>query len=309
MASALSLEWRTACVDDPDGLRSMLTSVSVLMNTAGPFTTTAMPLIDACIDSGAHYLDITGEAGVIEETTRAHDAAVRRGVMLMPAVGFEVVASDCLAAHVARRLPAAMVLRLGFHKSQPSSRGSLRTCIDTNGQGVLVRRHRKLVRVPPGSLVHYFDFGQGPQMSLAVSLGDVSSAYFSTGIPDVEAYLCATLPIWCAITANQYWGWLLSTPSFRALLKTQLELLTADPTAHERNTGWGALVAEATDANGRCVRSRLRTGDVYWYTAQSAVAVAEKCLSGEFRPGFQTPSQVYRADFALSFESTSREDL
>jgi short subunit dehydrogenase-like uncharacterized protein len=93
------------------------------------------------------------------------------------------------------------------------------------------------------------------------------------------------------------------------VLKTQLELLTADPTPQERNAGWGALVAEAKDATGRCVRSRLRTGDVYWYTAQSAVAVAEKCLAGEFRSGFQTPSQVYGADFALSFESTSREDL
>jgi short subunit dehydrogenase-like uncharacterized protein len=89
----------------------MTASATVLMNAAGPFATTSAPLIDACIATGTHYLDITGEAGSIEATVQWHDAAVRRGVMLMPGVGFEVVASDCLAAHVARRLPCATSLK------------------------------------------------------------------------------------------------------------------------------------------------------------------------------------------------------
>ncbi|HTA43919.1 MAG TPA: saccharopine dehydrogenase NADP-binding domain-containing protein, partial [Bryobacteraceae bacterium] len=125
MATEYGLEWRTAEVDDPVSLRAMTGRAAVLINAAGPFTATAAPLIEACIETGTHYLDITGEAGTIEATSEWNDAALREGIMLMPAAGFEVVASDCLAAHVARRLPGATALKIGFDKSQATSRGSL----------------------------------------------------------------------------------------------------------------------------------------------------------------------------------------
>ena len=229
MAEAYGLEWRAARVDDPASLRSMMTSATVLLNAAGPFATTSAPLIDACIATGIHYLDITGEADVIEATQNWHDPAARRGVMLMPGVGYEVVASDCLAAHVAGRLSGATMLRLGWDKSETTSRGSLKTVLELLGQGILVRREGKLVSVAPGSLEFDFDFGHGPQNSVAVSLGDVSSAFFSTGIPNIETYMRATLPVWGAITLSQYWGWLLSVPPWQAVLRAQTDLLPPGP--------------------------------------------------------------------------------
>jgi len=56
---------------------------------------------------------VTGEIPVIEDLARRSAAARRRGIMIMPAVGFDVVPSDCLAAHVAQRLPGATHLMLG----------------------------------------------------------------------------------------------------------------------------------------------------------------------------------------------------
>jgi short subunit dehydrogenase-like uncharacterized protein len=309
MAAEFGLEWRAARLDDLDDLRSLTASAGVLLNAAGPFATTSGPLIAACITMQTHYLDITGELGVIEAAMGWHGVAIRRGVMLMPAVGFEVVASDCLAAHVCRRLPRAAALKLGFGPSQSVSRGSLKTAVELSAQGVMVRRQAKLVRVAPGSLAHHFDYGHGPQLSLAVSSGDLASAYFSTGIPDIETYISATLPVYCAITANQYWGWLLSMPAWQTLLKAQTDWLVPNPSPNMRNAGWNTLVAEATDAGGRCVRSRLRTGDAYSFTAMSAVGIAVKCLAGEWKPGFQTPSRMYGADFALSFDAVSREEI
>src|SRR6478736_2714784 len=158
MAEAYGLEWRAAGVDDPASLRSMLTSATLLLNAAGPFATTSAPLIDACIATGIDYLDITGEAGVIEATHGWHEAAARRGVMLMPGVGYEVVASDCLAAHVAGRLAGATRLRLGWDKSETTSRGSLKTVLELLGEGILVRRDGTLVSLAPGSLEFEFDF-------------------------------------------------------------------------------------------------------------------------------------------------------
>ena len=309
MASAYGLEWKLARVNDPASLLRLTAGAKVLVNAAGPFAATAGPLTEACIATGTHYLDITGDSATIEPMAQWHNRAVLNNVMVMPAAGFDVVASDCLLAHVAGRLPGATSLKLGFDKSEPTSTGSLKTILEMSGQGVRVRRHGRLISVAPGSLTHDFDYGRGPQLSFAVNLGDTSSAFFSTGIGNIETYMRASLQVWSAITANQYWGWLLAAPPWQAALKAQMEWFARDPSTHERSAAWGILVGEARDANGRCARSRLHTGDVYWFTALSAVAVAEKCIAGEWKPGFQTPSGVYGPDFALSLDGASRVDL
>lgn len=309
MAKEHGLDWFTARVTEPAEVRLLASASGVLLNTAGPFGATAEPLIKACLESGTHYLDITGEATTIEPTLQWDEEAVRRGVMLMPAVGFDVVASDCLAAHVARRLPAATLLRIGFDKSDGSSFGSLKTTLEMSGQGVLVRRGGQFERIPPGELTHDFDYGHGPQLSLAVNLGDVASAYHSTGIPNVEAYMRASLPVWSAMTANQYWGWLLSTGPMQKMMEQQVRWMVRDGSEATLRSGWGVLVAEASDAAGRTVRARTTTVDVYQFTGYSAAGVVERVLAGDFRPGFQTPSRAYGPDFALTFEGTRREDL
>ena len=67
--------------------------------------------------------------------------ARRRGVMLMPGAGFDVVPSDCLALHMARRVRGARRLMLGISGLEVISRGSFRTLADGAGQSI---------RDPPG---------------------------------------------------------------------------------------------------------------------------------------------------------------
>ena len=237
LASMYGLEWKTARVDEPARLRAVTASAGVLVNAAGPFAATCDQVIGACLETGTHYMDITGDSGTIEPAAAWHDRAVCGGVMVMPAAGFDVVASDCLLAHVARRLPGATWLRLGFDKSEPTSIGSLKTIMEMGGQGVRVRHGGKLLSVPPGSLTYDFDYGRGPQVSLAVNLGDTSSAFFSTGISNIETYMRASLPVWSATAANQYWGWLLGSPPWQAAMKTSDAVFRPRP--HSRRAGRG----------------------------------------------------------------------
>ena len=309
MAAGDGLEWKIAEVSDPVSLKRLTAGAKVLINAAGPFGATAGPLIEACIATGTHYLDITGDSATIEPIAQWHDKAVRGKVMLMPAAGFDVVASDCLLAHVARRLPGAVSLKLGFDKSEPTSTGSLKTILEMSGQGVKVRRNGRLINVAPGTLVHDFDYGRGPQASFGVNLGDTSSAFFSTGVGDIETYMRASVQVWSAITANQYWGRLLATPLWQAAMKAQMKMFSRDPSPRQASSAWGILVGEARDAKGECVRSRLYTGDVYWFTALSAVAVAEKCFAGDWKAGFQTPSRVYGPEFVLTMDGARRIDF
>ena len=310
LARPLNLESRAVGLDDRQALVRALDGIGVVLNAAGPFAGTSGALADACLAAGVHYLDVTGEIPVFA-ALHARDAEARaRGVLLMPGVGFIVAPSDCLAAHVAGRLPSARRLRLGISGSRLVSRGSARTLASLVSEGVQVRRDGRLALLPGGGLERAFDFGRGPRPCLAVSWADVYTAALTTGIPDVEVYLEVEAWERAAFLGSRMFAPWYRAPLGRALLEAQVRLLPEGPTAAERARSRRVLVAEAEDGRGRRVRSRLHTPEAYTFTATTAVEAAVRALRGEARAaaGFQTPAQAYGADFVLGFPGVVRED-
>jgi short subunit dehydrogenase-like uncharacterized protein len=114
VAARLGTEARVASVDDAAALAEMLHDVACVISSAGPFATTARQMFEACCVTGAHYLDVTGEIDVFA-LAESFDARARRaGVMLLPGIGFDVVPSDCLAAHVAAKVGTPRAVRIGL---------------------------------------------------------------------------------------------------------------------------------------------------------------------------------------------------
>jgi short subunit dehydrogenase-like uncharacterized protein len=290
-------------------MQSALRGVAVVINAAGPFHETTAPLVEACLENGVHYLDVSGEADTLDFVTGKHAEARAAGVMLMPGVGFDVVPSDCLARHVVDGLSHPRRLSIGITGLRSASRGSARTSIDQIGKKVLVRRGGRLCTVAPASLERRFDYGQGPSASLAVSWADVVSAYYSTGVPDIDVYFEATPAVRAALVTSRHLGWWMGSPPVQRYLKTWTRFLPEGPGEDERRTATAVIVAEAEDDDGRRVTARLRTPEVYTFTAMTTVAVAGRVLAGDWQPGYETPSRIYGADFVLSFPGVSREDL
>jgi len=309
MAEALGLGYRAASLHEPERLEASLRDVRAVLHAAGPFAHTAAAMVGACLRTGTHYLDISGEVAVFEALARRDAEARRRRIMIMPGVGFDVVPSDCLAAHVARRLPRATHLALGVSGLVFTTRGSAKTIVEEAGRGVMVRRDGAIVAVPCGVLERRFDFGDGPRASLAMSWGDVAAAYYTTGIPNVGVYFEATPTLRSMLTASRYGGPLLRTALSQALLKAYADFLPSGPTAAQRAAARTVIVAEAEDGRGHRVCSRLRAPEAYAFTGASGAAVARCVLNGDFEVGFQTPARVYGADFILSFAGVAREDL
>jgi short subunit dehydrogenase-like uncharacterized protein len=309
VAAPHGLAYRVASLDDPGALVAGLDGIGAVLHAAGPFSATARPMVDACLHAGVHYLDVTGEVLVLEEIAARHAAAAARGVMLLPAVGFDVVPSDCLAAHVARRLPHARRLALGIAGLTLATRGSARTFVELPASTPRVRRDGVLVSVTPGTLERPFDYGAGPRPSMCVSWGDLTTAYFTTGIPDVEVYFEATPVLRAAMTSARMYGWLLATPPWQAILKASTALLPDGPSEAERATTSMVIVAEAEDCHGGRTAARLRTPQAYTFTAVSAATVARRVLAGDVEPGFQTPGRHFGPDFVLGLPGVTREDL
>ena len=72
-------------------LLAMLEGVTVVLHCAGPFFRTSAVMVQACLDAGAHYLDITGEIAVFEACRHRHAAAQQRNIVILPGVGFDAV--------------------------------------------------------------------------------------------------------------------------------------------------------------------------------------------------------------------------
>jgi short subunit dehydrogenase-like uncharacterized protein len=265
-------------------------------------------VVDACLRSGIHYLDISGEVEVIEALARRDAEARQRGVAIMPGIGFDVVAGDCLAAHVVGRLPGAEHLALGVSGLRFMTRGTARSVVEAADYGV-VRRGGRVTRVPLGSLRHEFDFGAGPRRCLNISWGDVAAAWYTTGIPNIEVYGESTPLLEGFLASSRSFGWLLGSPPLQAWLKAGVDLLPEGPTAEERAATQAVLVAEVRDRSGRRAAARLTTPEVYSFTGTIAAAIARRVLAGDLEVGFQTPGRVYGADLVLAFDGVSREDL
>lgn len=309
LARELGLEFRVAPLDDPVRLDDALRGVGTVLHAAGPFSRTARPMAEACLRARTHYLDVAGEAPPIESLA-PHDAeARRRGIMIMPAVGFDVVPSDCLAAHVARRLPGASRLEIGIAAMGFLTPGSAKAFLEYAGEPIRVRRGGVLVGVAPGSLERPFDFGEGPRPSSAVSWGDTATAWYTTGIPDVTTYFEVTPRLRAGLAACLTWGRVLGSGPVQALMQAFADMLPEGPTPEQRRSRRMVIVAEAEDPAGRRVASRLFTPESYTFTAMTAPRIAERVVRGDLEPGFQTPARVYGADFVLSFEGVRREDL
>jgi short subunit dehydrogenase-like uncharacterized protein len=104
-----------------------------------------------------------------------------------------VVPTDCLALHLNQRLPSATRLRLAFQSIGPAGLppGTQRTAIELLQYGDRVRRNGRLTTPKAAGRTISVDFGGGPVEAQLVPWGDAFTAYYSTGIPNIEDYVAA----------------------------------------------------------------------------------------------------------------------
>jgi short subunit dehydrogenase-like uncharacterized protein len=306
LARAGDLEFRTALLDDRAATARLLDGMDVLLNVAGPFRSTALPLARACVDQGTHYLDLSGEVAAAESIAALDGAARARGVMLMPAIGFDAVPSDCMAVWAVNALPTASELHIGIRGLDAISRGSAASLFEGSDGFILVRRAGKLTRARPGELTRDFDFGGGLTRATALPWVDLVTAHHSTRIPNITVYYEATRLVEIGLVLAEIGRPFLSLPGAKAWWNAGTRLLRPGPDAAYRARQRAQVVVEARDSAGRSAAVRLDTPEVYAFSATSAVAIADRVLHGSFSPGFQTAGSVYGSQFVLSLPSVER---
>ncbi len=217
LAAELGLPSRTFRLDDPPATRRALDGIAVVANCAGPFAATFAPMQDACLAARTHYVDITGEIDVFLAAEAQRDAAFAAGIVVCPGVGFDVIPTDCIAACLVEALPDATHLALGFKGLRAMSPGTARTSIEGVRHGSRLRRNGAIVAEPLGRRTRTIDFGTGPRLAMTIGWGDVATAYFTTGIANIEVYVPASPRTIARLRRLAWIRPLLSTRPLRAI--------------------------------------------------------------------------------------------
>jgi short subunit dehydrogenase-like uncharacterized protein len=276
-------EHRVFTLDHGAAIDAALQDVAVLLNCAGPFQRTADPLMRGAIRTGAHYLDIAAELDSYR-LAEAYDAqAQAAGVMLLPGSGGSVAMLGSLAGRAAKRVGRPHTIRVALHVAGAMSRGSAISAAENLTAECLERVEGVLRSREPGN-TRDFDFGAGPVPCFPVTLPDLMTLWRALQVPNIGTFVHV---------------------SGSAFPTGDLHTLPDGPSAAEREANRYQAAVEVTGAGGEAVRAILDTVNGYSFTPLAAAEAARRVLTGEARPGFQTPMGLFGNGFAETIADTS----
>lgn len=308
LATDLGLDHRVFSLARQPVVEREVKRADVVLNCAGPFSGTVQPVLSACIDSGTDYLDVAGSVDVLEWVAEQDGKAESQGVTALPGAGFGVVATDCLAAALHDELLGGTHLTIALDGLGPFSPGTVASVIEGLKRHGIVRQQGRLRRVPTAWKTREFDFAAGPKAAVTIPWGELSTGYYTTGIPNIETY--ATVPPYApaVIERTRPIGPVLGTKPVQAVLKQLAKTVVSGPSAAERARSESHVYGRVVDDGGERITGQIRTPDTYDVTAMTAVEAARRTLDGEVEDGFQTPVSAFGPEFIFEFDGVVREN-
>ena len=291
-----------ASLDDPASLRSLLEDCSAVIDCAGPFTTYGEPVLRAAIETGTHYLDTTGEQAYMDKVFRGFGAeAERRGVAAIPAMGFDYVPGDMIAALAAEGMGKLETITLHYAwVGFTPTRGTARSALEV-AKGGDVEYTGGAWRPASSSLgAGSFDFGEpigrkrmirypcGEQITVPrhVETHNVRTSFTAESLAP-NSRLAGAVPYFL-----RPFGLAMRTPLRRAL-GAAISRLPEGPSIEERKGVRFKIVCEARSPRG-ARRGWVSGRDVYGLTAAAIARGATLAASRGFgHRGALAPSQAF----------------
>lgn len=305
LAGKLNLSYKIIDINNSSQLQHSLQQVKVVINAAGPFVHTARQMIEACLQTGTHYTDINGDISVFEQIKKMDAAAKEKNIMLLPGAGFDVVPTDCMALHLKNILPDATHLKLAFASIGGGvSHGTAMTIINKLGLGGAVRENGQIIKKPLGEKGMWVDFGDKKLFVISIPWGDVSTAFFTTGIPNIEAYTGVKPSAYKLLKLQGLFNWLLRTEWVKNIIRKKIKQRPAGPDDEMRSKAKSFVWGQVVNSKGEIITSHFSCADGYTLTAHASLIIVKKILQGNFKPGYQTPASCYGEELVKEIPGT-----
>jgi short subunit dehydrogenase-like uncharacterized protein len=292
-----------------DNLVKVLKHFEIVLHIAGPYTFTGEPMLDAVVEAGTHYVDLTGENHVIQQQLDRHEEFKAANIMVMPSVGYDVVPTDCLNVYVANQIDnptnLTVVINGNYTAAEGASvsRGTMKSGLEVMGRPLLMRQKGEMVEVSALKVIHRVEGGQ-EQTLVQIPWADMMTSYVSTGVPTIEVFQLqqGELPGWLPRMAQSDFG--------RRILGWLIDKFAPEgPPPGALETRQTRIVSTATNDAGESASAAMITPESYLFTFHSTLIVAKRVIDGHWESGFQTVGKVYGPDLALEVPGVSRMDL
>lgn len=297
LAGELGLPHRVFDLTDPARVACGLDGVDVVLHCAGPFSATSAPMLAACLRTGTHYLDISGELDVFEHARGQHDEAARQGIVLCPGVGFDVIPTDCVAARLHEALPDATRLLLGFDVPFRLSPGTFKTIVEGLSSGGRARVDGGIIPVPQAWRTRRVDFGgEREKLAMTFPAADIASAFHTTSIPNIEVYVRIQPAQLLFVRLGNVFRPLLSRPVAQRALKWLVAKTVRGPARAVRDATPVRVWGEVTNDAGERRTARVDTANIYSITVDGALVAVETLRGDPPAGGYYSPARLLGAD-------------
>lgn len=283
IAEAIGSEYRIFEIKNTADILPFLSDVFLVVNFANIQFSLNKALIEACIQSGTHYIDLGSEYYDISEVHKYHEASIASGSMLMPGYGFNLVPTD-IAADIAHQfLPDANELIFGFAAIGESSRGTVKSVLRDATRKGFFRKDGKLQAIAPA--VEEIQFAaDGRQYTLVNNplMGEVITAWEGTKIPSIKTY--SYFPWILVQFMKGRLNWLR-----KFLLKYAGLFFPAGPTEKQLRSGYSYSWVEAKNADKK-VLITIKGPEAYLFTVQIIQQLIRQLVKGKVSSGFIRPA-------------------
>ncbi len=301
LANEFGLPYRIFELSNKVDVARNLNGISVVLHCAGPFSKTSAPMLNACLDINAHYLDITGEIDVFQACHSVDVRAKHQGVVVLPGSGFDVVPTDCVAAMLKKKLPDATSLVLAFEAGGGPSPGTAKTSVEGLGGGGRARINGELRSVPLAWKNREFVRDGKPRSAMTIPWGDLYTAFVSTGIPNIETYMVVSPKTIKNAQRMRRLQPILKWRVVQNFMKRKIEKTNRGPSEQRRRDNGCYVWGEMKNAAGNLAKLSIVGPNGYDLTVTASLGIAERLLNPGGHPagGYFTPSQFMGADYVL----------
>lgn len=307
LAEELNLDYIILDLENEDTLVNAIRDFDLVFHSAGPYKHTSAPMVKACLKTNTSYIDITGEIPVFEENFKFDNQAKDKGIVIISGVGFDVVPTDCLSKYVSDKITNPTSLDLGIVAMSNPSPGTLKTMLAHYNIGQLARRNGKLNHLEDNN-IRKIQFSDKERVVRPVTWGDLSTAYRTTGIPNITTYFplpkkFPSLLESIGVTPKE----MFESEESKKKVNKWIEKNIHGPDEVKRKTYRCYIWASVSNDKGMKAQAWLETMESYRFTAVSGVRCVEKIF--EMKPsGALTPALAFGADFVLEIPETKRFD-
>jgi short subunit dehydrogenase-like uncharacterized protein len=257
---------------------------------------------EACLLEGVHYLDITGEIDVLEQSLACHEQARAQGVVVISGVGFDVVPSDVLAVKAQQLLPTATHLQLAFAGSGGFSPGTAKTSVNALAEKGKIRRDGHIETVPLAYQTKTIPFFDKPRYAMTIPWGDIATAFHSTGIANIAVFMATKPKQAKRFKRLNFFSALFGLGLVRKILHGYITKNIQGPNLVQRQQGSMQLWAEVSDGTETRYLT-LETPEGYSLTVLTSLYFVEALLADKIMPGAFTPTQAVDCDVLLELQA------